>query len=154
MRIVLCLFALIGLLYSQEIEGKVIKIYDCDTLNIIHKGKKERVRLFGIDSPELKQDFGIESRNNLRKLCKLNTTARVEVKDIDRYKRIVGIVYCNGIEVNANQVKNGFAWAYRDYSKQYIKTENYARNLKRGLWKMKNPIEPRIWRKNNLKEQR
>lgn len=149
MRIVLCLFALIGLLYSQEIEGKVIKIYDGDTLNIIHKGKKERVRLFGIDSPELKQDFGIESRNNLRKLCKLNTTARVEVKDIDRYKRIVGIVYCNGIEVNANQVKNGFAWAYRQYSKKYVVDEDNAKKLEVGLWSLKNPIEPRIYRKNH-----
>ena len=57
--------------YSQDLSGKVIKIYDGDTITIMAK-EKIKVRLFGIDAPELKQEFGKESREHLEKLCPVN----------------------------------------------------------------------------------
>ena len=130
--------------YSQDLSGKVIKIYDGDTITIMAK-EKIKVRLFGIDAPELKQEFGKESREHLEELCPLNKEAKIKVVSKDRYKRAVGIVYCNGIEVNANQVESGYAWAYRDYSKKYIPLELNARSKKIGLWSKK-AIEPRVYR--------
>ncbi len=132
--------------YSQELIGKTIRVYDGDTMTILVNKQKVKIRLFGVDAPELKQSFGKESREHLRKLCPLGKKAKVEVVSKDRYKRVVGIAYCNDVEVNANQVENGYAWAYRHYSKKYIPLELRARSKKIGLW-AKKAMEPRVYRK-------
>ncbi len=44
-------------------QGKVVHISDGDTITVIHDGNKEKIRLYGIDTPEIKQSFGIEAKN-------------------------------------------------------------------------------------------
>lgn len=79
-------------------------------------------------------------------LCPLDSQATLKIKD--KYGRIVGIVQCEGIDVNAKLVENGFAWAYREYSNAYTHLEIKARAEKRGLWKQNNPVKPSEFRKN------
>ncbi len=131
------------------IEGKIIKIYDGDTITILQDKEKLKIRLYGIDAPESNQSFGNESRENLLKLCPLNETAIIKVKDKDKYNRIVGILFCNDINANANQVENGFAWAYKEYSNAYILLEMKAKLESKGLWSEKNPIKPSDFRKEH-----
>ena len=67
----------------------------------------------------------------------------------DKYGRILGTVYLNNQDINIQQVKDGFAWVYKRYSKNtiYYKAEKEAQNKRKGLWQEKNPIEPWIYRK-------
>ena len=48
--------------YSYAFEGKVILIADGDTITVLHDGEKEKIRLYGIDTPEMKQSFGKEAK--------------------------------------------------------------------------------------------
>ena len=56
-------------------------------------------------------------------------------KNVDRYKRIVAICYHNNKDLNKLMVRNGWAIAYRKYSKDYVDDETYARikNLEFGM---------------------
>jgi endonuclease YncB( thermonuclease family) len=63
-------------------------------------------------------------------------------------------VYLNGKNINLEQVKAGFAWAYaqfldRPYASEFYNAEKEARKKKLGLWKESNPMPPWEWRKRN-----
>lgn len=138
---------------SKIIQGKITKVYDGDTLTILHNNNKVKIRLYGIDAPELQQEFGIESQNNLENLCQIGNQALIEVKNKDKYNRIVGVVSCNNQNANKEQVKNGYAWAYTEYIPnqkekiEYSILQKEAMIHKIGLWQKDNPIEPKIYRK-------
>ena len=66
------------------------------------------------------------------------------------YKRIVAVCYYNNQNLNKLMVRNGWAIAYRRYSKDYIDDENYARENKLGIWEGAF-VKPKIWRKENRK---
>ena len=66
----------------------------------------------------------------------------------DRYKRYLATCYKNDIELNKWMVRNGYAVAYKRYSKKYVQDENYAKKNKLGLWQGKF-IRPEKWRKLN-----
>lgn len=127
-------------LHAEEISGKVIKVADGDTLTILTNSKEQvRIRLASIDAPEKSQDFGNVSKKSLNSMC-YGTNANVVVQDTDRYGRKVGVVYCNGIEVNLEQVERGLAWVYIKYAKEqkYFDAESRAKNKKIGIWSMNN----------------
>lgn len=134
---------------ADEITGKVTGIADGDTLTVLSEQRKQiRVRLAEIDAPEKKQPFGERSRQSLADLC-FGKSARVAVRDIDRYGRVVGRVACEGVDANAEQVRRGLAWVYRKYSNdpELLALEAQAREGRRGLWRDPAPTEPWIWRK-------
>lgn len=140
-------FNLTYLMPSKEVQGSIIKVYDGDTLTILHNGEKFKVRLYGIDTPESNQSYGKEATSHLLTLCPIGSNATLKIKDKDKYNRIVAIVFCNDIDVNANLVENGFAWAYKEYSNAYTHLEIKARLTHKGLWKDSNPIKPSVFRK-------
>lgn len=71
-----------------------------------------KVRLAGIDSPELKTDVnGFESRDYLMSLV-LNKIVRVEILGQDKYGRFLGNVYCNGQHINKLMIEQGHAVEY------------------------------------------
>lgn len=128
------------------LEGKVVKVQDGDTITILTSSNEQvKIRLDGIDAPEHKQAFGTASQKNLAKYC-VGEIAHVEEKGKDRYKRVLGVVTCKGINVNRQQVLDGYAWAYVKYSKDYIKEEIEAKKLKKGLW-IENAVPPWEFRK-------
>ena len=135
---VLC--AVLSQLNSDEISGKVIKVADGDTLTILTSSKEQvKIRLASIDAPEKSQDFGSASRKSLNAMC-YGTNANVIVQDTDRYGRKVGVVYCNGVEVNLEQVERGLAWVYIKYAKEqkYFEAESKAKNKRIGIWSINN----------------
>lgn len=153
-RIKLFLLLMIGALGSANadtalLSGKVVKITDGDTLVILDEQYSEiRVRLAAIDAPEKGMPFGLISRVALSDLC-FQKSASVVVTEADRYGRMVGIVTCNGINANDEQVREGMAWVYRKYAKGYdhlYLLENQARLSKAGLWSDLSPIPPWEWR--------
>ncbi|WP_066504626.1 thermonuclease family protein [Rufibacter sp. DG15C] len=133
---------------------RVIAIKDGDTIELLKDGQPLRVRLYGIDAPEKNQDFGTRARQFISELC-FGKDVRLEVKDIDRYGRTVGIIYLpDGRNLNYEMVKNGFAWHYKAYSKdpELGRLEEEARLDKRGLWDWPSPLAPWEFR-NNRKAQ-
>jgi endonuclease YncB( thermonuclease family) len=92
-----------------HIEGKVSKISDGDTLTILNSDNKlVKIRLYGIDAPETRQEFGSNSKEFLSNQIN-GKHITVEVIDIDRYKRSVGRVFIDDLEINKIMVENGYA---------------------------------------------
>ena len=112
-------------------------------------GKEQtKVRLFGIDAPELKQPYGKKSKQFLANLI-AGEVVEVDENGKDRYKRTIGTIYLNGADINAQMVANGYAWAYRKFSKKYTAQESKAKSQRLGLWRDKAPTPPREWRKGS-----
>lgn len=140
------LFILLIPLFLFAISGQVVKISDGDTITILTQEKQQvKVRLYGIDAPEKKQPYGQKSKQFLSNLI-AGRSVEIQEKGKDRYKRVLGIVYLDGQDINAQMVANGYAWAYVKYSKIYAGQELKARNQNLGLWRDK-PIPPWEWRK-------
>lgn len=131
------------------IQGKVVSVADGDTITILTDADERiKVRLYGIDAPERGQDFGNKARIHLNELC-YGKNVRVEKKGVDQYKRVLGIVYIDNLNLNQEMVKNGLAWYYDHYVEDpYLEElEQAARKQRLNIWSMKNPISPHEFRK-------
>lgn len=95
---------------------QVIGISDGDTMTLLVDSKPVKIRLANIDAPEKKQPFGQKSKQSLSSLC-WGKNAEYVTQTIDRYKRVVALVYCDGTAVNKAQVAAGMAWTYPKYNK-------------------------------------
>ena len=144
----------------KEITG-FAKIIDGDTIKIRNK----KIRLHGIDAPEKKQtckkpyliigifsftkDYlcGQFSTNKLTKKIN-NQIIKCKIKDVDRYNRLIGECYKRNQNLNSWLVSNGYAVAYRKYSKKYISDEMNAKNNKLGIWQGKFEMPWDFRRKN------
>ena len=144
----------------KEITGYA-KVIDGDTIRINSK----KIRLHGIDAPEKKQSckkpyltivFFSFSENYLcgqvstNKLIKKinNQIIKCKIKNVDRYNRLIGECYKRNKNLNAWLVSNGYAVAYRKYSKKYISDEMNAKNNKLGIWQGKFEMPWDFRRKN------
>lgn len=136
------------------IEGKVINVHDGDTITVLDQNnKKFHIRLQGIDAPELKQEFGSVSQQNLSRMV-LGKQVTIVWTKVDKYRRTVGTIKLNGQDMNIEQVKAGMAWHFKKYEDEqepqdrvtYAAAEQQARAAKLGLWKDPNPTVPGEWR--------
>lgn len=136
--------------YSREKNTcRVVKISDGDTLTCLAKGNKSiKVRLAEIDAPEKKQAFGQKSKKALSDMVYLRDV-RLSLKGQDRYQRTLAIVYYQDKNINLEMVKQGMAWAYKQYSHNpiYLQAQENAQAKGIGLWADNNPIEPSQWRR-------
>ncbi|CAL63151.1 putative thermonuclease [Herminiimonas arsenicoxydans] len=144
----LALLALTSLLTLPAHAHQVIGIADGDTLTLLVDKKPVKIRLANIDAPEKKQPFGQKSKQSLSSLC-WGKNAEYVTQAIDRYKRTVAVVYCDGAQVNAAQVKLGMAWVYPKYNKDAAlpAMEQAARLTGLGLWADVAPVPPWEWRR-------
>lgn len=138
---------------AVEYVGKVVALHDGDTITLLTAERRPiKVRLGEIDAPELSgQPYGTQAKQQLSDLA-FGRPARVVVQDTDRYGRTVGRVYVGGYDINAELVKRGAAWVYRQYAKDpsLYRLEAEAKAKKLGLWALPDAqrIEPWNWRKN------
>jgi endonuclease YncB( thermonuclease family) len=136
------------------IEGKVINVHDGDTVTVLdQENKKFHIRLQGIDAPELKQEVGAASQQNLSRMV-LGKQVTIYWSKIDKYRRTVGTIMLDGRDLNIEQVKAGLAWHFKKYEDEqppqdrrtYAAAEQTARVAKLGLWKQEAPLAPGDWR--------
>jgi micrococcal nuclease len=137
---------------DDVILGKVVKVADGDTITVLEDQTQHRIRLYGIDAPERRQDFSNKAKQFVSGLV-FGKQVRVVKQDIDRYGRIVGIVYADAVCVNEELVRNGLAWVYRHYCRTpicvgWLGLETQARDGKMGLWSHPNPMPPWEYRRN------
>lgn len=113
------------------------------------------VRLEGIDAPEQDQPWGDRAREALSSMVAGRET-RVEIADVDGFRRIVGRVRTGSVDVNAAMVASGHAWMFRRYtsSPALDSLERASRTSGRGLWSEPSPVEPWAWRKRHRRGSR
>jgi micrococcal nuclease len=134
---------------TTAFEGKVVRVVDGDTIDVLKDGKALRIRLNGIDCPEKKQAFGAKAKEFTSNLI-FRKTVVVKEKEIDRYGRTIADIYLSdGTWVNKEVILKGFAWHYKRYSKDenLAAAEQTARRLKIGLWSDPSPLEPWNYRR-------
>ncbi|TVU21679.1 hypothetical protein EJB05_31331, partial [Eragrostis curvula] len=109
--------------------------------------KKYRIRLSGIDAPEISMPYGKEAKEELVRLVQ-GKSLKISVYYSDRYGRLVGDVDCNGVFVQEHMLKKGFAWHYTAYDQrmELNKWENQAKMSQTGLWASAKPEKPWEWR--------
>lgn len=101
---------------AVTLEGKVVSVHDGDTITILGASRRQhRIRLAEIDAPGISQAFGNQSKKSLSDIV-FGKSVKVVQDDVDRYRRVVGRVYVNGIDVSAEQVSRGMTWVYRKYA--------------------------------------
>lgn len=155
----------------QVLQGIVTKVSDGDTITVNTEKARVKVRLYGIDAPELTkivkktgrvgkpgQPYGDESRLALQERIH-GRPVTLEVINVDRYKRVVAIVRQGTGNVNREMVGRGYAWAYREYlqrphASEYLDAEERARRAGLGLWRQGNPTPPWEFRKLMRKKQK
>ncbi|WP_027366950.1 thermonuclease family protein [Desulfocurvibacter africanus] len=133
--------------------GIVDQVYDGDTLTVIDPERgRVRVRLYGVDCPELRQAGGIQARDTARRLL-LQKSVIVQTIDVDRYGRNVARVRVQDSDVSEALVKAGHAWVYGRYCRieacrSWADLQEQAQGQGLGLWTDPAPIAPWAWRKS------
>lgn len=130
--------------------GLVTGVSDGDTFYLVIDGQSTRVRLAQIDAPEKAQPFGRRSEAALRELV-WKRQVSVTWRQLDRYQRPIVQVRVDGLDVNAELVRLGWAWVYTQYAtdSSLNALEQEARRERRGLWADAHPIEPWEWRQGH-----
>jgi endonuclease YncB( thermonuclease family) len=137
---------------ASEISGFAV-VTDGDTIKI----SNNKIRLHGIDAPEKKQNCtknakeyncGIVATEALINKISKNVVKCLTQKNKDRYNRFIGVCFVDQENLNKWMVRNGYAVAYRRYSKDYILDEDSAKKNKLGLWSGVF-LNPEKWRKLN-----
>lgn len=138
---------------GATLTGQVVRIADGDTLTITSRGFDTRVRLVGIDTPEVygpRVECGARQASaRIKQLVRVGATVSV-VSDPtqatrDRYDRFLGYVYLPGQSgqagsVNYRLVREGLAYTYIyrgvafQYAPAFLAAERQARAARRGVW--------------------
>ncbi|MFN5103454.1 MAG: thermonuclease family protein [Planctomycetota bacterium] len=136
---------------QEELTAKVTKIIDGDSIKVRGAdGKEYEVQIEGTDAPELKQEYGKESMEALKKML-FDSDVRVSWKKKDNFERLLAQVYRGDKHINAEMIGSGNAWHFKRYnqSQALADLELEAKKEKRGLWKSENPTAPWDYRKEN-----
>ncbi|WP_193087537.1 thermonuclease family protein [Advenella sp. FME57] len=147
------------------VNAVVQRVIDGDTIDVLIDKNTVRIRLVGIDAPELSQENGAAAKQYLDQYIQ-GYSVDVALGNQDKSGRTLGEVYMptldpatqkkSRLSVNELLVRSGHAWAYRDDGKvqdsRYEPLESLARTEKRGLWKNGAAVEPWQWRRSQMNE--
>lgn len=123
---------------AKAIVSGPARVIDGDTIEIRQGIKRHRIRIHGIDAPELTQtcqgkELGKAARDKLHELtdgyhvdCFILTT--------DRYQREIGYCHAAGKDIAAEMIREGYAFAFYRYTARYWAEEDEAKNEQRGVW--------------------
>lgn len=142
-----------GNAYAERVyTGIVSYVTDGDTLWVQPDagGPARKLRIDGIDAPEICQAGGEASREVLMQRA-LNQRVTVLVRRKDIYGRGLARIQLNSNDVGAMMVRSGQAWSYRWHRSPgpYAAAESDARQARRGLFAMPQSENPRAFRKRH-----
>ena len=149
----------------RTVTGTVTKVSDGDSIHVTtDEQTKLKVRLYGIDAPETPkinhrtgqvnkpgQPYGGESWKALKNKI-MGKKVRLEILDIDKYRRMVGMIWLGDRNINFEMVREGFAEAFIEYLKPpyrtpFLDAEREAKSARRGIWSLPDYERPRAFRK-------
>jgi micrococcal nuclease len=134
---------------ASSLFGKVIEVNSGDVITIFNLNRPVRIKLLGVDAPEMDQAFGDVAKKHLADLV-YDRTVVVEYAGIAADKSLIGRVLLGSADIGAQMIRDGAAWvdpgtqhrlsaADRDV---YQQSEQAARGERRGLWQQENPEAP------------
>jgi micrococcal nuclease len=149
----------------RTVTGTVTKISDGDTIRVITlEQTKLKVRLYGIDAAETPrinahsdqiskagQRYALESRKALEGKIR-GRQVKLDIIDVDKYRRMVCIVWLDDRNINLEMLREGHAEAFVEYLKppyraQFLAAEREARGARLGIWSLPDYERPRDFRK-------
>ena len=146
----------------QTLRATVVKVIDGDTLDVAYGEIVERVRLHGVDCPEVaknarerSQPSGEAAKGYVETHLAEHPTVLVKYRDRDKYGRIVGDVFY-GVPARSlcyELLDAGLAWHDLRYDRNpaWEQACQNARKKRAGLWAdSEPPINPRVWRDEKL----
>ena len=141
MKKIIIFFGLIFFLSATvSADTKKVKVIDGDTIHI----GTIKYRFFGIDAPEIKQicekdnkkvECGILAKNFLKNAIGDKIPSCI-TKDKDRYQRVVAECFIGNESLSRFMIREGYAVAYSQYSKDFIEDEKFAKENRLGIWSM------------------
>jgi len=150
--------------HAERLFGTVVDVSDGDTIRINAQGI-HKIRLKGIDAPEMSQPFGSESRQHLVELTFMKRVA-AECPERDHYGRLICTLYVTDpdckdpwcaleYDVNLAQLEASQAWWYRKFAREqteeqrrrYESAERLAQARRVGLWSDPGAMPPWEWRR-------
>jgi endonuclease YncB( thermonuclease family) len=134
---------------AASLFGKVIEVNSGDVITIFNLNRPVRVRLMGVDAPEMNQTFGDVAQKHLADLV-FEKSVLVEYGGIGADSSLTGRVLLNDADIGAQMIRDGVAWFDASSGNRlsandrevYQQSEQAARTEKRGLWQEENPIAP------------
>jgi micrococcal nuclease len=136
---------------DAEFTGRVVGVSDGDTITGLGIGNVQtKIRLHGMDAPELKPNFASRAKQALPQLV-FGSKVRVVPQDTDRYGRTVADVYKGEVWINRVLVERGMAWVYLEYSRDpnLLAAEASAKAARVGFWREPKSVAPWEWRRSN-----
>ncbi len=132
--------------------GWVTKVVDGDTLHVqpAKGGASQKLRIKGIDAPEVCQAWGLQSREALARLV-WGQRVTVQLNDVDDHGRWLANVFVNGEDVGARLVAQGHAWSYqfRRDPGPYVFQQQQAAINRLGLFGQPQAMRPREFRQRH-----
>lgn len=135
---------------AEEFVARIVGVHDGDSITVLTQDESElKIRLEGIDAPELHQSFGKVAKQMLSKLV-FGKNVRILDKGRDRYGRVLADIYDGDRWINLVLVEQGMAWVFLKYSRDaaLLAAEKRARESRQGLWRDANPVAPWAWRRS------
>jgi endonuclease YncB( thermonuclease family) len=137
----------------------VLRVYDGDTILVSGAGKRNVIRLLGIDAPETSkgkgepgQPYSRAAQRHLADLI-LNRTVTLAVYGEDRYHRVLAVVYYESRDINLAMIQAGLAEVYRGRTPDgfakapYFASEAEARETRTGMWQQGDAyVSPIRWK--------
>jgi micrococcal nuclease len=149
----------------HTVTGTVAKVLDGDTIQVITPEQTLlRIRLYGIEAPETPktdqqtgrgnlpgQPYGEESKKALEDKI-MGQQIRLDITDIDQYKRTVGIIWIGSRNVNLEMLREGYAEVYfiylkEPYKRQFLQAQREAKSSRIGIWSLRVYERPSDFRK-------
>jgi len=149
----------------RTVTGTVTKVSDGDTIQITTPEQtKLKVRLYGIDAPETPkinkhngqvnqpgQPYSEEASKALKDKI-MGKQVKLEILDIDKYRRMVCMVWLDDRNINLEMIQEGHAETFIEYLKppyrdQFLEAEREAKSAKIGIWALPDYERPRDFRK-------
>jgi len=140
--LMLILFVLVSV--DDSFKAKVIGVTSGDSIVLLLDNNTQlKVRLEGIDCPELQQEYGDSAKLATVVLC-FKKRVRVEKVGVDGYGRTLAYVYVDTLCLNKELIRLGLAWHYAEFNDnaELAQLEVDARANKVGLWKQTDPVSP------------
>ena len=134
---------------ENELSGKVVSVVDGNTIELLSDDNESyMIMLYGIDSPELGQEFGDKAQKFLQKIA-LDKKVNVKIQGKDRWGNRLGIILIEGkIDLRLELLEAGLAWtAERNPIVELESVKEKAREKGKGLWKEKDPTPPWTYRR-------
>lgn len=137
-----------------QYKGKITKVYDGETFWVkMENGDIDSVKLWGIDSPELKQQYGKAALKNLESHIHREISMEYKTRDKNNFMlAIVSYKTKNNEEIILNHmlIEQGYAWKNKfTDDKKLEKLQKQAEKNNAGLWRNADPTPPWEWRKQH-----